>query len=253
MEVGKLNVTLRDRIGKGGSRALRRQGLVPGTCYGAGLDQPLNIIVNPKALKDALDPIKGRNTVIDLTLQDKGAARGKQIKAMLWEWQVDPVKRNVIHVDLIAIDPNREVQVEVPLEVSGKAAGTVDGGQIHIIRHTIPVKCKPVDIPVKFVLDITPLHIGDALHASDLVIPPGVIMVIPGDVGLVTCAAPPVEKEPTPEEAAAAAAAAGEPGAEGAAPPAEGAAPAEGGDKKDAKAAEAAAPGKAGKGKDKGG
>jgi large subunit ribosomal protein L25 len=216
MEVGKLNVTLRTRTGKGGSRALRRQGFVPGTCYGAGLEAPINITVHPKELRASLDPAKGRNTVIDVTLEGTGPAAGRRLTAMLWEYQVDPVRHSVTHVDLIAIDPDKEVHVDVPLEVTGKAAGIVEGGQIHLVRYTIPVRCKPADIPVKFVLDVTPLHIGEVLHASDLVPPPGVSVSLPADVGLVTCAAPTMEKEPTPEEAALAATAAG---VEGAPPP----------------------------------
>ena len=234
MEVGKLTVHLRKNVSKGENRKLRAQGLVPGVCYGANLGAPLSIVVNPKELKGSLDPAKGRNTVIEVTVQD-GAASAARLTAMLWEYQIDALRRNVTHIDLISIDPNKAIEVEVPVELVGKAIGTVDGGQIHVERHSLPVKCRPADIPVKFQIDISPLAIGDALHVSDLKMPAGVIAAIPETFTLVTCVAPKAEvvaetavvEGAVPAEGAEGAAA---PGAEGAAPAAgaAGAAPAAG-------------------------
>lgn len=235
MEVGKLTVQLRKDTGKGQTRKFRTQGLVPGVCYGAKLEAPLSIVIDPKALKGSLDPARGRNTVIELTVQDGDKAAAK-LTALLWEYQIDALRRNVTHVDLISIDPEKPIEVEVPLNWLGKAIGTVDGGQIHVERHTLPVKCRPADIPVKFDIDISPLGIGDALHVSDVTMPRGVTAAIPEGFTLVTCVAPKAEKEAETAavegavvEGAEGAAAA--PGAEGAAPAAgaAGAAPAAGG------------------------
>lgn len=226
MEVGKLTVQLRRQTGKGHSRRYRAQGLVPGICYGAHLDTPLSIVLSPKMLKGALDPAKGRNTVIDLTVEDDGKESAK-LSAMLWEYQIDALRRHVTHVDLIAIDPEKEIEVDVPIKLEGKPAGAVDGGQIHIERHSVPVSCRPADIPIEFVVDVSPLHIGDSLHISDLEMPAGVTPAVPDKLTLLTCVAPKADKE---SEAVAAGA-----GAEGeaAAAPAEGdKKEAEGGDKK---------------------
>ena len=81
MEVGKLTVTARENFGKGHSRRIRAQGLVPGICYGPTLEAPLAISVDPKALKMSLDPLKRRNTLIDLTVQS--ASGDKQLKAIV--------------------------------------------------------------------------------------------------------------------------------------------------------------------------
>src|SRR5690606_2694024 len=216
MEVGKLTVHLRKGSGKGESRRLRSQGKVPGVCYGAKLDTPLAVTVDPKELKASLDPAKGRNTVINLTVQDSGKPAA-QLTAMLWEYQIDSLRRNVTHVDLISIDPDKAIEVDVPLVWVGKAAGTIDGGQIHVERHTLPVRCRPADIPSQFEIDISPLHIGDALHVSDVAMPSGVQPAVPTSFTLVTCAAPKADKEGAETTAVA---------AEGAAP-AEGAPPAE--------------------------
>jgi large subunit ribosomal protein L25 len=218
MEVGKLTVFVRHGSGKGQSRRLRAQGQVPGICYGAKLERPLAITLNAKELKGSLDPAKGKNTVITVTVQDGNGGAGTELTALLWDYQIDTVRRHVTHVDLISIDPEKPVEVEVPLVLVGKAVGTVDGGQIHVERHTLTIRSRPADIPTKFELDITPLKIGDALHVSDVAMPPGVQAAVPEGFTLVTCVAPKVEKEVTE---VAAVTAEGAP-AEGAAAPAEG-------------------------------
>ena len=240
MEVGKLTVHIRNDIGKGQSRRLSAQGKVPGICYGAKLEQPLAIMLNAKELKASLDPAKGQNTVITVTVQD-GERPTAELTAMLWDYQIDALRRNVTHVDLISIDPEKPIEVDVPLLLVGKAIGTVDGGQIHVERHTLPVRCRPADIPTKFELDISPLKIGDAFHVGNVVMPPGVTAAVPEGFTLVTCVAPKVEKEVTE---AAAVPAEGAAAVEGAVAPAEG-------DKKEGAAAAAggkaaAAGGKAG-------
>jgi large subunit ribosomal protein L25 len=222
MEVGKLNISLRKGTGKGEARRLRSQGLVPGVCYGAKLDAPLSVVVDPKELKGSLDPARGRNTVISVTVSANGQPHA-QLTAMLWDYQIDTIRRSVTHVDLISIDPEKVIEVEVPLVWVGKAAGAIDGGVIHVERHTLPVKCRPADIPTQFEIDITPLHIGDAFHVSDVTMPAGVQAAVPTGFTLVTCTAPKAEKE-TAEATVAA--------VEGA--PAEGAAAAEG-EKKEGK------------------
>jgi large subunit ribosomal protein L25 len=238
MEVGKLTVHIRHDTGKGESRRLRAAGKVPGICYGAKLDKPLAITLNAKELKGSLDPARGRNTVIDVRVEDGNGGAGALLTAMLWDYQIDKLRRTVTHVDLISIDPDKAIAVEVPLVLVGKAVGTIDGGQIHVERHTLAIRCRPADIPTKFEIDITPLKIGDALHVKDVTMPPGVQAAVPEGFTLVTCVAPKVEKETTEAAAVPAEGAA----AEGAAAPAEG-------DKKEG----AAAGGKPAGGKGEGG
>lgn len=189
MEVGKLTVQLRDQSGKGSSRRLRAQGLVPGVCYGAGIDAPVPICLSTKELKAALDPAKRQNTVIDVTLEKDGKA-DRTITAMLWEYQVHPIKQVVTHVDLKAIDPELQLEAEVPVELSGKHAGAIDGGILSFARRQATVRAKPANIPSKLVLDITSLNIGEALHLSDIPLPEGVEYVDSPKLTVVTCVAP---------------------------------------------------------------
>jgi large subunit ribosomal protein L25 len=145
---------------------------------------------------------------------------------MLREYQVHPIKRTVLHVDMVAIDPDKALEVEVPVEFVGKAKGTVDGGQIHVVRRVIPVIARPADIPKRFTVDLTPLDIGDGIHISDVEMPEGVEPAVSIELSLVSCQAPRAEVEETPEEALLEGEAAEGEGAEGAA--AEGDAKAEG-------------------------
>jgi large subunit ribosomal protein L25 len=228
MEVGKLTVSVRGRSGKGGSRKLRAQGKVPGVCYGASVEgriEPLPITVDVKQLRSALDPVRKRNTVISLTIE--GGAAPRALHALVKDVQIDSLRHDITHVDLLAIDPDKEVRAEVPLEFIGKPKGAIDGGQIRIVLRSLTVRAKPSDIPVKLTADVSPLDIGDVIHVSAIALPSGVTSVTGRDLAVVTCAAP--EEEKAAETAAP---------VDGAAPAA-GAAPATG-----AAAAAAAAPAK---------
>ncbi len=244
--VGKLTVSLRTHSGKGAAIKLRATGKVPGVCYGAspeGRIEPLPIIVDVKALRLALDPIRKKNTVIDLTIDGGDAPR--KLHALVKDFQIHPIRRDIVHVDLLAIDPNKEVVASVPLEFIGKPAGAINGGQIRTLLRAIDVLSKPADFPVKLVVDVSPLEIGDVIHVSAIGLPAGVVAVTGRDLAVVTCAAP--EEDKVEAVPGAEVVVAGAPAAAAAAAPAAGAkagakdakaAPAAG---KDAKAAPAAA------------
>jgi large subunit ribosomal protein L25 len=242
VQVGKLTVSLRQHAGKGAAIKLRQQGKVPGVCYGAspeGRIEPLPIVVDVKALRAALDPVRKQNTVIDLTIDGTGAAPRK-LHALVKEYQLHPLRREITHVDLLAIDPNKEVLAPVPLEFTGKPKGAIDGGQIRTVLRSLDVRAKPSDIPVKLTVDVSPLEIGDVIHVSDIALPANVTVVTNRDLAVVTCAKPEEEKV---EAAVPAAGEAAAPAAGAAAPAAGAAAPAAGA--KDAKAAAPAAGAKA--------
>src|SRR5262245_12489565 len=197
MEVGKLTVTVRNAGSKGAARRLRAEGKVPGVCYGASTDgriEPLPIVIDVKALRASLDPVRKHNTVISLTIEGEGKARS--LSALVKDYQLDPVRRDIIHVDLIAVDPNKEVRAEVPLEFTGKPKGTINGGQIRTLLRNLAVSAKPADIPVKLTVDVTELDIGDVIHVDAIKLPSGVIAVTGRGLAVVTLAAPEEDKAP---------------------------------------------------------
>ena len=158
---------------------------------------------------------------------------------MLKDYQIHPIKHMLTHADFVRIDPNKEVEITVPLVLTGKSQGVKDGGILHHTIRDMTVLCKPTDIPVKLEIDVTTLLVGSALHVSDLKLPAGVKSVLDAQETVVTCVAPRAEKV---------VAAATDEAAEGAA--AEGAAPAAGAagaaaKPGDAKAAAGAKPGDA--------
>lgn len=242
MSVGTLTVSIRNQSGKGPARQLRAKGLVPGVCYGASTDgplAPLPIEVDVKALRAALDPVRKQNTVITVSLQDGGKAV-RELSVLVKDYQLHPTRRDITHVDLLAIDPHKEVTASVPLEFVGKPAGAIDGGVLHTVMRSIDVRCKPSDIPVKLTLDVSPLGIGDVLHVSDIALPAGVVSVTNGREAVISLTPPEQEAAPAAAEAAATPEAAGAAAAPAAAgKDAKAAAPAAAG--KDAKAAPAAA------------
>jgi len=145
-----------------------------------------------KQLRGALDPVRKRNTVISLTIE--GGAAPRSLHALVKDFQVDALRRDVTHVDLLAIDPNKEVRADVPLEFIGKPKGTINGGQLRIVLRTLSVRAKPSAIPIKLAIDVSPLEIGDVIHVSAIALPQGVASVTGRDLAVVTCAAPEEEK-----------------------------------------------------------
>ena len=165
----ELIVTAREVVGKGGARSLRRQGLIPAVVYGKGLET-CTVSVAPKALQAAVATEAGWNTLI--TLKGDGAFAGKVV--ILKDMQVDPIRRDVQHVDFQTIDLQKKVHVMVPVHPVGKSEGEKNGGHLQVIRHELEVVCLPSAIPGAIEVDVVALGIGDVLHINDLVLPAGV-------------------------------------------------------------------------------
>jgi large subunit ribosomal protein L25 len=235
MDFAKVSVEIRRQSGKGPARRARSSGKLPAVLYGHKLD-PLSLVLDPMDLIHALDKERKRNTVF--TLEVKGGTQPEDVTVMIRDVQVDPMSRKPVHVDFVRVSMDEEVKVTVPLVLTGTAIGVVNGGNLHLSCHALPIAAKPDAIPSKVELDVTALDIGDALHASDLKLPAGVRTMLDAKEALASVVAPHIEKA---EETAATPAEGAVP-AEGAAPaagaaPAPGAAPAAG-----AKAAPGAAP-----------
>ena len=233
MDFAKVSVEIRNQSGKGPARRARQSGKLPGVLYGHKL-APLSLVLDPMELTRALDKERRRNTVF--TLQVKNGSKPEDVTAMIREVQIDPLSRLPVHVDFVRVSMDEEVHVTVPLVLTGTAAGVVNGGNLHLSHHALPIAAKPDAIPTKIELDVTALDIGDALHASDLKLPAGVRTTLQPKEAVASVVAPHIEKAETeaaataegaaPAEGAAAAPAAGAaPGAAaGAAAPAGGAA-----------------------------
>ncbi len=164
-----LNVEPRVRIGKGGSRKVRQDGLVPAVVYGKGIEA-LNLRLDPKALQQAVATEAGWNTLI--TLKGDGPFDGKVV--ILKDMQIDAIRRNVQHVDFHAIDLKKTLAVLVPVQPVGKSKGEIEGGTLQLVRHELEVYCLPTNIPTSIEIDVTSLEIGDVIHIEEVSLPEGV-------------------------------------------------------------------------------
>ncbi len=219
MDFAKVSAEIRHQSGKGPARRARSGGKLPAVLYGHKLD-PLSLALNPVELSHALDKERKRNTVF--TLEVKDASKSEAVTAMIRDVQIDPISRRPVHVDFIRVSMDEEVKVSVPLVLTGIPVGVTNGGNLHLSHHTLPIAARPDSIPTKIELDVTALDIGDALHASDLKLPPGVRTTLAPKESVASVVAPHIEKV---EVEAAAVTAEGVVPAEGAAAPAAGVAP----------------------------
>lgn len=164
-----LNVETRVRTGKGGSRKVRQDGLVPAVVYGKGVEA-LNLRLDPKALQKAVATEAGWNTLI--TLKGNGPFDG--LVVILKDMQIDAIRRNPMHVDFLAIDLNKTLAVMVPVQPVGKSQGEIEGGTLQLVRHEVEVYCLPTNIPTSLEIDVTALNIGEVVHIDELSLPEGV-------------------------------------------------------------------------------
>ncbi len=166
------------------SRRLRRTGRVPAVVYGMGAE-PLTVSVDKTDLRVALNTEAGLNALITLDVEG-----GRQL-SIVKDLQRHPVRRDVLHVDFLRIDPDQEVEVDVPLILTGEAKKvTQASGMVDQVMHHLPVLAKPADIPVEVTADVSDLEVGSSLRVSDIDLPAGVTPAGDGDatfaVGLIT-------------------------------------------------------------------
>jgi large subunit ribosomal protein L25 len=147
---------------KNDARRVRRQGKIPAVVYGAG-KQVMSISVDPRQVSRILHSETGHNTVFDLALD------GERTKAMIVDWQYEPIKGGLLHIDLKRIAMDQKLRVNVPIELVGEPAGVKQqGGVLEQIAREVEVECLPSDIPNEIQLNVADLVFGIVLRISDL-------------------------------------------------------------------------------------
>ena len=186
---------------KNDARRVRRQGKVPAVVYGAG-KQAVPVSVDPRQVSRILHSRTGHNTVFDL------AVDGERTKAMIVDWQYEPVKGALLHIDLKRIAMDEMLKVAVPIILKGEAAGVKQqGGILEQILREVEIECLPSDIPSSIEADVTELVFGKVLRVADL--PHGEKLKFLSDANQPVAHIITVKEEeaPTPEAVAAEAAA----------------------------------------------
>jgi large subunit ribosomal protein L25 len=167
MEQIVVEATLRKDMGKNASRRIRRRGAIPAIVYGAK-NRPVAIEVNPRKVMEILRSPSGYNTIFTLNIAGEGKAN-----VMVKDWQVDPVRETLLHVDLIRVAMTERLRVNVPVLLAGEAKGVkVQGGVLEQVTREVEIECLPTDIPDQLTADVSELMIGKQLRVGELVMDP---------------------------------------------------------------------------------
>jgi large subunit ribosomal protein L25 len=162
-ETNLLEAQPREAGNKNAARRVRAGGKVPGVLYGAGKDA-LSLSLDPRQVLRILHSQTGHNTIFDLALTG-----GERSKAMIVDWQYEPIKGALLHIDLKRIAMDRKLEVKVPITLKGEAAGVKQqGGILEQILREVEIECLPADIPSSIEVDVSELVMGKVLRVSDL-------------------------------------------------------------------------------------
>jgi large subunit ribosomal protein L25 len=181
-----LKAVARERVGKGSARALRRNGQIPASIYG-DKQSPVSIAIERK---EATKRIHAGGFMTNLITID---VDGDKITVLPKDYQLDPVRDFVMHVDFLRVSKNTQVVVEVPVQFENEdtCVGIKRGGVLNVVRHTVEVNCPANSIPEAFTADLAELDMGDGIHISNITLPEGVTPTITDrDFTIATIASP---------------------------------------------------------------
>jgi large subunit ribosomal protein L25 len=189
-----LKVDQRSEFGSRTTRRLRRRGLVPGVVYGGGQDaRPFQV-----SEREARAVLTAGGALIDVAFDD-----GSPTPVVVKEQQRHPVRGSLVHLDLLEVKLDEEIQAEVPVELLGteEAPGVKEGGVLEHVTRELPIRALPTAIPESIPADVSGMEIGDTLQLSALVAPEGVEFIAddPDEVTIATLSPPRIEEEPEPE------------------------------------------------------
>jgi large subunit ribosomal protein L25 len=166
-----IEVQPREETGKNANRRARAAGKIPAVVYGGGKES-VAIAVDRKTLLDMMKGHSGENPIFLLKLGDKDR------HAMIRNMDVNPISRQVIHIDFQRVLMDQKIRVAVPVELVGTAVGVkVEGGMLDFVNREVHVECLPGQIPKHLEADITELHVGQHIEAKDLALPEGVVLL----------------------------------------------------------------------------
>jgi len=158
-----VEANVREERGKNAARRRRLSGEIPAVIYG-GKDSAVAVSVNARQIASILRSEAGHNTIFTLKIAGQG-----ENKALLKDWQVDPIKGHLLHVDLLRVAMDVKMRVKVPVHTFGDPEGVkLQGGIFETVSREVEIECLPSDIPDEFRVDVSHLTIGKHLRAADL-------------------------------------------------------------------------------------
>ena len=199
MEQTLIRADRRDTKGKGVARKLRKDGRIPAVLYGRGLE-PVSITVLSRDWEKLGRHVR-RNLIFNMELHSDKDVENRPV--MVKEVQREVLNEKILHIDFYQVSMERMIEVEIPIHLTGKAKGEVNGGIIEVHLRSVKVECLPTQIPEEIVVDIADLEIGDSFHVNQISIS-GVKLLEGGSVAIVTVTPPTVEEKKVVEEVVAA-------------------------------------------------
>jgi large subunit ribosomal protein L25 len=156
------------KFNKNAARRVRVKGKIPAVVYGAA--QPaIAIEVDPKQIQKILHSESGHNSIFDLEIAGVSATEAAKTKAMIVDWQYEPIKGTLMHIDLKRIALDKAIRVEVPIQLTGIPVGVkTQGGILDQVLREVEIECLPGDIPSHIDVDVSSLAFGDVLRVADL-------------------------------------------------------------------------------------
>ncbi len=187
----KLDVKPREEAGSAVSRRLRANGLIPGVLYGAG-KQAHPFAVEERELRRVLTGEHGLHTIVDVVFDGQKTAH----HAVLKEYQLDPVRPRLLHIDLHEVRLDQVIQSQVAVEPVGESPGVKEGGVLTLVLREVNVEALPMEVPDRLELDISAMTIGDSLRVADIVAPASVKLLDDSDAVVLTVTPPTKVEEP---------------------------------------------------------
>lgn len=167
-----LTVTTGRETGTGPARRVRVDGDIPAVVYGLGQDA-VSVSVPWPELRRALSTDAGQNALIQLDID------GSKALSIVTELQRHPVRRDVIHVDFLRIDPDRPLSIDVPIVLHGTATKLEQvKGMVDQLMYSLTVQARPDSIPNQLDADISAIELGTSLTVGDLELPDGVSTLV---------------------------------------------------------------------------
>ena len=181
----ELKAVARERVGKGSSRELRRNGQIPAVIYG-DKQAPVSIALDRN---EVTKRIHGGGFMTTIAVID---VNGEKYNVLPKDYQLDPVRDFTMHVDFLRVSADSQVSVQVPVHfINEEKSGVKIGGVLNIVRHEVELNCPASDIPEFITVDLAGHKIGDSLHISHVKLPAGVTPVITDrDFTIATIVAP---------------------------------------------------------------
>lgn len=196
MERSSIKAEKREESGKGVARSLRRKGLIPGVMYREGNSLPIQLD-KPELLK-FLHRSGGEQVIVNLTFPD-----GETRLALVKNYQVDPVNRELLHTDFFEVSLKEPIKVVATMHIVGEPIGVKrEGGALQYGISQIEIECLPDNIPGHINVDVSALAAGDSIHVRDLSLPEGITVLTHGEEVIATVTLP-KEEEAAPAAAAA--------------------------------------------------